>query len=247
MSAEYMPQFDQALSGLNDSTMGEIFPSNGAQIKLNDASATQFLANVGRNPDGYAAVSLGQAQYSTHLINYHLTHPNAVPDIGSERAVQEVASRGATVQEILNHGRADAVVDDATASDASYNKALNYGSEWTKATLGVTSGFAADAVTENPFVGPFVEKGVETGSGDVIDLLTSGLTRDTTDSANQNADRIMDDAMKHYTDAVYGAVIANNPSIPSNKIQMELSDGFSTGSDNGARFYNDYVAKHGSS
>ncbi len=246
MAAEYLPDFDRTLAGYGGRTMADLLTDPGASMGLGDqVAATAFLHNVASHPSGYAAISLGQTRYSTHLIDYHLAHPEALEDLDAPTRIDEIARRGSAVQEILDRGRADAVVDGAVRSDASYNRALGYGSEWTKATLGTVSGFAADAVTDNPVAGPFVEKGVETGTGDVIDLLTAGLTRDTTDSANHDAVAIMRDSEQRYENAVRTAVDSSPTRIPRRKIDIALSDGFDDGFDDGARLYGDEVVKHG--
>lgn len=76
ITAEYMPDINRALNP-DIAHKDKLFPMSGEVAEFGQSDVTRFLHTVGRNPEGYAAVNLGQHNYTTALMEHHFRHPDA--------------------------------------------------------------------------------------------------------------------------------------------------------------------------
>ncbi len=250
MSGEYMPDFQNALSDVPGPTAGRLFLGDpGRWAHFDPVDATRFLYSLGQTPDGYAAVSLAQTRYSADAIAYHLRHPQAV-QLPMTATVSEISRQGAAIQSIINTGRQDAAVQHARGGDSSFDKAMGYGLDWAKAGVGVASGSVAETLTEDPLVGGMVDKGVETAGGEAIDLLTSGLSPNSADSATYQSGTVYQHAMDRYRAAMAHAVqrshLAPRSGISQDQVDDSMGTGFSWGEDGASTLVKHCVPDAGS-
>jgi hypothetical protein len=180
MSAEYMPDIHRALDPSQDSA-DELYPVSGAAAELSERDATRFMYHVGRNPEGYAALNIGQHNYTANLMQYHMEHPDAVISSPGDRANQEaligrISERAGEIQGTIAAGRAYEVETDGGADDAAFNDALNGAGDFASGLVGVGAGLATA-----PFTGPgaIVAGGVATTGADaIINAIIGGAEHD---------------------------------------------------------------------
>ncbi|GAB3950867.1 hypothetical protein [Streptomyces sparsus] len=202
ISAEYMPDINRSLSpdGANENNLYAI---SGADAELPARDVYKFLHTVGQDPDGYAAVTLGQHSYTASLMEYHFKNPGAYvqdanfPDSENLKlGVENIAKRSGEVQGILGAGRTFEIETSGIDKDQKFNDALDASHSWVSPLVGVGVGLATA-----PFTGPGgVVAGVaaETASEEILGMITEGSKRDSSEEVVfRNGERW--DAMKEST------------------------------------------------
>ncbi|MEV6316487.1 hypothetical protein [Streptomyces sp. NPDC051776] len=185
ISAEYMPDIHRGLHP-GEEYEDKLFPVAGSAAKLGENDITRFLYSVGQDPDGYAAVNLGQHSYTTSLMEYHFRHPDAyVVDPAStnsenlKKAIEDIARVAGEVEGTIAAGRAYEGELEGGAKDEDYNSVLEHASTWGGTAVGIGIGLGTA-----PFVGPggIVAGGVAgTAADEIIGAITDGLTKDSSD------------------------------------------------------------------
>ncbi|PRH76824.1 hypothetical protein C6N75_23510 [Streptomyces solincola] len=182
MSAEYMPDIHRALSA-GDYKQDLLYPVEGSVAKPSEQDLTRFMYTLGQNPEGYAALTVGQHAYTASMMEHHFAHPEAFvadPRYSAtenlELAITDVAQNAGEIQGTLATGRAYAAELDAGNKDAEFNDAITTAGEWGESLVGLGVG-AATATATGP--GAMVAGGVaETVAGQVIGSLTEGMMKD---------------------------------------------------------------------
>ncbi|MFD6079070.1 DUF6571 family protein [Streptomyces hydrogenans] len=183
ISAEYMADIHR---GLRAGAVGEdkLYPIAGAVAEpLKEQDLTRFLYTVGQNPEGYAAVSVGQHAYTAGMLEYHFAHPDAFVDQAGntpaqnlEKATGSIAHNAGEIQGMLGAGRAYAAELDAGNKDAEFNDAITKAGELGESLVGIGVGVGTASM-----VGPggVIVGGIaETVAGEIIGGLTDGLMKD---------------------------------------------------------------------
>ncbi|MFF1761719.1 hypothetical protein [Streptomyces sp. NPDC058266] len=183
ITAEYMPDVHR---GLHAGASGEsqLFPIAGSSANLNnERDLTRFLYAVGRNPEGYAAVNLGQNSYTTHMMQYHFQHPDAyAPDSHYstaehlKQAAGETARTAGQIEGILGAGRAYESELEGGAKDADYNSALESAGTWGGTAIGIGVGLATEPVTGPG--GVIIGDAAGTAADEIIGNITDGAMKD---------------------------------------------------------------------
>ncbi|MEU6486392.1 DUF6571 family protein [Streptomyces sp. NPDC046887] len=185
ITAEYMPDVHR---GLHAGKVHEplLFPASGETAKLDTHDLTRFLYTVGQNPEGYAAVSVGQHSYTANLMQYHFAHPQAHfedPALTNRESLKEtihkIAETSGEVQGTIGAGRAYANEVEGGEADKKFNDGLETASTWISSGIGIGIG-----VVTTPTVGPggLVAGGVAgTAADEILSALTEGLMKDSSD------------------------------------------------------------------
>jgi len=183
IAAEYMPDIHRQLSaGRNDEVL---FPVAGSVANPGDKELTRFLYAVGRNPEGYAAVNLGQYSYTTQLMHHHFTHPGVYLDPGFtpseslKQGVDGVAKVAGQIEGMIGAGRAYENEVRGAEADAEYNSALESAGTWGGTAIGIGIGMATA-----PMAGPggaIIGDVAGTAAEEVISSITGGMAKDSTD------------------------------------------------------------------
>jgi hypothetical protein len=181
MSAEYMPDIHRAL----DPTQVEedkLYPLAGAAAPLHEDNSvrdmTRFLHTVGRDPEGYAAINIGQHHYTANLMQYHFQHPDAFSPDGRadmDQTIRLISERAGEIQGTIGDGRADELVARGSAEDKAFNEALDGAKGFTNGLIGIGAGIATA-----PFTGPgaIIASGAATiGAEELLNHLVPGLER----------------------------------------------------------------------
>ncbi|MER5180201.1 hypothetical protein ABT009_17805 [Streptomyces sp. NPDC002896] len=144
MASEYIPDINRATTDVRPAPDSEewkqiekLFPVAGASAQMDHADVSRFLISLGQNPEGYAAVEVGQKAYMGNLMDYHL-NPDLPEDQrynqSVEDTVKEISRRSAEIGGSLGIGRQEAVLGPAKERDDAYNHAI---SQWQNVANGV--------------------------------------------------------------------------------------------------------------
>jgi hypothetical protein len=179
MGAEYMPDINYALAN-KEQNLGDLYPM-GDSVRADlgetgERDATRFLYTVGQDPDGYAALNYGQTQYTSSLMQYHLDHPDAY-DISASDKIEKISTNSAEIEGVIGTARKDAVVHGQVANDDVFNNRIAVAGDWAKSGIGIGIG-AGTAAIVSPTGGAVAGIAAEWVSGQVIDSMVSGASRD---------------------------------------------------------------------
>jgi hypothetical protein len=182
IAAEYMPDIHRQLHA-GGSSENTLFPIAGSAANPSERDVTRFLYAVGRNPEGYAAVNLGQHSYTTSLMQYHFEHPDAYVKDPSypqnenlKQGIDHVARTAGQIEGIIGAGRAYEAEVEGGASDADYNAALESAGTWGSAVIGIGVGMATE-----PMTGPggvIIGDLAGTAAEEIIGKITEGSMKD---------------------------------------------------------------------
>ncbi|NUV63723.1 DUF6571 family protein [Streptomyces sp. CAI-85] len=185
IAAEYMPDIHR---GLHPGAKGEteLFPIAGSAATFSERDTTRFLYTLGRNPDSYAAVNLGQTSYTTQLMQYHFQHPDVYapdPAFGQEESLRQgigdIARTAGQIEGMIGAGRAYESELEGGVKDADYNATLESVGTWGGTAVGIGVGMAT-----TPLTGPggvIVGGLAGTAADEIISAITEGSLRDSSD------------------------------------------------------------------
>ncbi|WP_181765250.1 DUF6571 family protein [Streptomyces albidus (ex Kaewkla and Franco 2022)] len=182
MSAEYMPDIHRALDPTQQNEAG-LYPISGATAEMTQGDVTRFLHTVGRSPEGYAAINIGEHNYTAALMQHHFQNPDSYindPNFSQadnlDATIGKVSERAGEIQGIIGAGRAFEAEADGGAKDAEFNGALDSAKNWGSGLVGVGVGVATA-----PFTGPggIVAGGIATTGADaILDAIFGGMEKD---------------------------------------------------------------------
>lgn len=117
ITSEYLPDINRAMADDPHGNTDKLFPLVGTQAELNHQDVNSLLITVGQDPDGYAAVEVGQKAYMAGLLDYHLN-----PDLPADQryphspqeTVEAITRRSGEVSGSLAIGMQEAVLGDAS-------------------------------------------------------------------------------------------------------------------------------------
>ncbi|MGP4047237.1 hypothetical protein [Streptomyces sp. 2A115] len=143
IASEYLPDINRAMTDDGDDDTNRLFPVVGSEAEFNHRDVTRFLFTVGQNPDGYAAVEVGQKAYMANLMDYHLN-----PDLPEEQryakdpqfVVEQIAKGSGEVSGTLAQGRAEAVAGEAEEKDKAYEHSVAQWKNAISGTVGTVTG-----------------------------------------------------------------------------------------------------------
>ncbi|WP_329434996.1 MULTISPECIES: hypothetical protein [unclassified Streptomyces] len=182
ISAEFMPDIHR---GLHAGDVGErqLFPNAGSTAELKEKDITRFLYTVGRNPEGYAAVNLGQASYTTQLMQHHFQNPDLYAadshfdqDQRLQKGISGIARTAGTIEGLIGGGRAFEGELEGGAKDKEYNAAIESAGTWGGSIVGVGIGIGTA-----PMLGPggIATAGLAgTAASEIISSITDGSMQD---------------------------------------------------------------------
>lgn len=157
MTSEYLPDINRATTDVEPNPESDdwhqienLYPVTGESAQMDHADVSRFLIALGQNPEGYAAVEVGQKNYMANLMDYHF-NPDLPQDQrynqSMENTVKEITRQSAEIGGSLAIGRQEAVLGPAKEDDDDYNHAV---SQWQNVAsgligtgIGVGTSFAA--------------------------------------------------------------------------------------------------------
>ncbi|WP_406006428.1 hypothetical protein OG440_09660 [Streptomyces sp. NBC_00637] len=143
IASEYLPDINRAMTNDSDGDTDRLFPIVGAEATFNHRDVTRLLFTVGQNPEGYAAVEVGQKAYMGNLMEYHLDpHLSASERYAtdSQFVVEQIASGSGEVSGTLAQGRAEVVAHEGEDADKAYEHSVAQWKNVISGTVGTVTG-----------------------------------------------------------------------------------------------------------
>ncbi|MFD8914856.1 hypothetical protein [Streptomyces sp. NPDC059575] len=198
IASEYLPDIDRATTDVDqhpDKSDGDgtaawqriqkLYPVDGSAADLDHREVTRFLFAIGQNPDGYAAVEVGQKNYMGKLMEYHLNPDlpaDQRPNHDLELTVRDIARHSGQVSGTLAMGRNEAVAGPADAKDKDFDHSV---SQWKNVLSG---GIGTGVGVGTSFIAsPVVGAGVGGAAGTATSVVLEELFKDAEGSAKDDA------------------------------------------------------------
>ncbi|MEU6510633.1 hypothetical protein [Streptomyces sp. NPDC046942] len=182
IAAEYMPDIHRQLHA-GDASEETLFPLAGSAATPSERDLTRFLYTVGQNPEGYAAVNLGQHSYTTQLMQHHFENPDSyVGDHSFSQAenlkqgTEQISRTAGEIEGIIGAGRAYQGELDGGAKDAEYNAAIENAGTWGGTAVGIGIGLATEPLTGPG--GAIIGDVAGTAADEIISKITDGAMKD---------------------------------------------------------------------
>ncbi|MER6999494.1 hypothetical protein [Streptomyces sp. NPDC000410] len=182
IASEYLPDINRATANPygdpddpkdDNKSVPKLFPITGSPAILSHEDVTRFLLSVGKNPEGYATIEVGQKAYMANLMDYHL-NPNLSADQrypqDAENTIKEISRRSGEVAGTLTLGRNQAVLVEAKQADEDFAHAMNQRKNVASGFAGLTLGVGASFIA-TPAVGAAVGGAANTVSGVVLEQI----------------------------------------------------------------------------
>ncbi|MFJ1812581.1 MULTISPECIES: DUF6571 family protein [unclassified Streptomyces] len=143
IASEYLPDINRAMTDDSDGDTDRLFPIAGTEANFEHRDVTRFLFTVGQNPEGYAAVEVGQKAYMGNLMEYHLDpHLPANERYANDPqfVVEQIASGSGEVSGTLAQGRAEVVAHEGEEKDKAYEHSVAQWKNVISGTVGTVTG-----------------------------------------------------------------------------------------------------------
>ncbi|MDX2528621.1 hypothetical protein [Streptomyces europaeiscabiei] len=194
ITSEYLPDINRATSGVERSDDSDkwnevenLYPIVGSEARLDHIDVSNLLFTVGHNPEGYAAVEVGQKEYMGRLMDYHL-NPDLPADLrvsdDSELVIRQIAERSGEISGTLRLGIQDEIGDAASDKDKEYEQSVAQRKNWISGGVGTAVGVGTSFVA-TPWVGALVGGAAGTATGVVLE----SVFQDAEGSAKETAAR----------------------------------------------------------
>ncbi|MET7296788.1 hypothetical protein ABZS79_32625 [Streptomyces griseoloalbus] len=221
MAAEYMPDIHRALSGgqAGGTTLEDLYPLSGAQAAFGEQAITRFMYELGQTADGYKALNVGEALYTSELMGYHLANPDAYGE-STRNTIQQISASTSEVQGVLGLARQDSDLQKSAEGDAAFNKDMDKWKAWatTAVNIGIGAGISAAA---SPVAGAFAVAATEDLTGQMINGLFPA-PRDTSQEALFQSGKDWETHKLSTLAAAQQAASAADMSHPSGLNQAEI-------------------------
>ncbi|MFI0086113.1 DUF6571 family protein [Streptomyces bobili] len=189
ITSEYLPDINRAMTDDTDEDTNKLFPVAGASASLNHRDVTALLISVGQNPEGYAAIEVGNKAYMANLMDYHMNPDLAAGDRYSKDtlfAIDQLAHGSGEVSGTLAIGRQEAVAGPAKESDTAFENSV---SQWKNAVSGgIGTGIGVGVTFIASPVGGAVAGGV---ASTVSSMILEDLFRNAQAHAQDDAGSVM--------------------------------------------------------
>jgi hypothetical protein len=198
IASEYLPDINRATTEVDPhpeqddedkkdawERIEKLYPVFGSSAELEHNEVSRFLFAVGQNPEGYAAVEVGQTKYMGDLMEYHLN-----PDLPESQrphhdlglTVRSIARHSGDISGVLAMGRNEAVASEAVKSDEEYDHSMAQWKNVVSGTVGTGVGVGTSFIAT-----PAVGAGVGGAAGTVTSVVLEELFQDAEGSAKDDA------------------------------------------------------------
>jgi hypothetical protein len=178
ITSEYLPDLNRAMSdeerGSDDwKDIEKLYPVAGTEAELSHTDVTKLLFTVGQNPEGYAAIEVGQKDYMGRLMDYHLN-----PDLPSDRQVSDnyqllaerIAGRSGEVSGTLGLGAQEFIGKEASDKDKGFEQAIAQRKNMISGVVGTAVGVGTSFIA-TPWVGALAGGGAGTATSVILEEL----------------------------------------------------------------------------
>jgi hypothetical protein len=198
IASEYLPDINRATTEVDPhpdkgdtdkreawERIKKLYPVYGSAAELEHDEVARFLFAVGQNPQGYAAIEVGQKKYMGDLMEYHLNPDlpeSQRPHHDLELTVRSIARHSGDVSGVLAMGRNEAVASEAVKSDEEYDHSMAQWKNVISGTVGTGVGVGTSYIAT-----PAVGAGVGGAAGTVTSVVLEELFQDAEGSAKDSA------------------------------------------------------------
>ncbi|MFD7456560.1 MULTISPECIES: hypothetical protein [unclassified Streptomyces] len=194
ITSEYLPDINRSMTDVERDPESDkwrevekLYPVAGSEAKLDHASVSKLLFAVGQNPEGYAAVEVGQKAYMGKLMDYHLN-----PDLpeaqrlseDEELVIRQIAGRSGEVSGTLALGAQEYIGKEASDKDKEYEHAVAQKKNIISGTVGTVVGVGTSFVA-TPWVGAAVGGAAGTVTSTVLESVFKDAEGHAMDQAQQ--------------------------------------------------------------
>ncbi|WP_432116576.1 DUF6571 family protein [Streptomyces sp. S1] len=251
IAAEYMPDIHRGLHPAK-TDVSTLFPVAGTPAALSEQDITRFLYTVGQNPEGYAAVNVGQHSYTSSLMEHHFAHPTShLPDENFsvnenlKKSIEDIARVSGEIEGTIGAGRAYANEVEGGAKDEEFNSAIESASTWVSSGVGIGIGLATA-----PAAGPggAVAGGLAgTAADEILGALTEGLMKDSTEEVIYRNGKEINDTKESTYQLIEAAAekAGENAKNPSPHIVSAAATAAESGFTNAQSMVTDYCNGQG--
>ncbi|MFJ8860894.1 hypothetical protein ACIRD8_21000 [Streptomyces sp. NPDC102451] len=250
IASEYLPDIHRATTEAseNNTSVPKLFPISGHIANLEHTDVTRLLVSLGQNPEGYAAVEVGQKSYMASLMDYHL-NPNLPDDQkyphSTEETIKEISRRSGEVGGTLAIGRQEAVLGEANEADSDFEHAVNQKKGIASGVIGTGIGIGTSFIA-SPAVGAATGGVAGTVTGAVLEQLFKDSEPENLKEAGKTVGELWEDSTEKNTElariAADGAGRTHkNPEIEqfAEWTRAGTRDGFNDASTAGQKMAND--------
>ncbi|WP_405631961.1 hypothetical protein [Streptomyces sp. NBC_01174] len=248
--SEYLPDINRATTEAGDknTSVPKLFPISGHIANLEHTDVTRLLVSLGQNPEGYAAVEVGQKSYMASLMDYHL-NPNLPDDQkyphSTGETIEEISRRSGEIGGTLAIGRQEAVLGEANEADSDFEHAVNQKKGIASGVIGTGVGIGTSFIA-SPVAGAATGGVAGTVTGAVLEQLFKDSEPENLKEAGKTVGELWEDSTEKNTElariAADGAGRAhNNPEVEqfAEWTRAGTRDGFNDASTAGQKMAND--------
>ncbi|MDX3683364.1 hypothetical protein ACH4NC_06935 [Streptomyces sp. NPDC017201] len=231
-----------------NTSVPKLFPISGHIANLEHTDVTRLLVSLGQNPEGYAAVEVGQKSYMASLMDYHL-NPNLPDDQkyphSTGETIEEISRRSGEIGGTLAIGRQEAVLGEANEADSDFEHAVNQKKGIASGVIGTGVGIGTSFIA-SPVAGAATGGVAGTVTGAVLEQLFKDSEPENLKEAGKTVGELWEDSTEKNTElariAADGAGRAhNNPEVEqfAEWTRAGTRDGFNDASTAGQKMAND--------
>ncbi|MBB5930076.1 hypothetical protein [Streptomyces echinatus] len=200
IGSEYLPDIHRAMADgptVKDGKSGWdlLYPLAGTDAQLDHSAVTRFLVTVSQNPEGYAALNVGEKAYTASLMDYHLN-----PDLPAaqryphdpQETITSISRKAGEFNGLLAQGRQEAVLGPASEKDSDYDFAVSQKKNFISGFVGTGVGVGTSFIAS-----PAVGAGVGGAAGTVTSMVLEAFYKD--DSGQYQAEAGQDIATRWET------------------------------------------------
>lgn len=198
IASEYLPDINRAATDVDPhpdkgdqdaqqawDRIKDTYPIAGSAAEMNHRDVSRFLFTIGQNPEGYAAVEVGQKKYMTYLMDYHLNPElpeSQRPHHDEELTVRSIARQSGEVSGTLAMGRNEAVASGAVESDEKYAHSVAQWKNTASGAIGLGVGVGTSFIAS-----PVAGAATAGAAGTVTSVVMEQLFKDLEGSAKGDA------------------------------------------------------------
>ncbi|MFF0159546.1 hypothetical protein ACFYRY_18720 [Streptomyces sp. NPDC005263] len=212
IASEYLPDIDRAATDVDPNPdkgdrdgldawdrVQKLYPVDGSAAEMNHRDVSRFLFAIGQNPEGYAAVEVGQKAYMAELMEYHLNPDlpqSQRPDGDLQLTVRSIARHSGEVSGTLAMGRNEAIAAPGALADDDYDHAVSQWKNVISGTVGTGVGIGTSFIAS-----PVVGAGVGGAAGTATSVVLEQLFKDAEGSAKDEAGPKMGESWENGQDS----------------------------------------------
>ncbi|MFC1232458.1 MULTISPECIES: DUF6571 family protein [Streptomyces] len=245
IASEYLPDINRAATDVDPhpdkddvdaqqawDRIKNTYPIAGSAAEMNHRDISRFLFTIGQNPEGYAAVEVGQKKYMTYLMDHHLNPDlpeSRRPHHDEELTVRSIARHSGEVSGTLAMGRNEAVASGAVESDEKYDHSVAQWKNTASGAIGLGVGVGTSFIA-SPVAGAVAAGAAGTVTSVVMEQFFKDAEGSAKDGAGskmgENWEKGQDGNMKYTRRAASEAARAHGHATPGDVASWAEDESF---------------------